>query len=266
MEKAEELKKIVKEKYSNIALASEKNDEPCGCGCGCNDALDYSIFAQDYSQLDGYTPDADLKLGCGMPTEYAYIRPGDTVVDLGSGAGNDCFVALKETGENGMVIGIDMSEPMVHKARKNADKLGLENIEFLLGELEEIPLEDNSADVVISNCVLNLVPDKLAAFRETYRILKSGGHFSISDIVLEGELPEALIQDAEMYAGCVSGALQESDYLENIRMAGFSDTKVLLKRKLELPDELLDQYAIREFMQKPGGPGIYSITVFAKKT
>ena len=263
MDKSEALKRIVRDKYSSIALASDKTKG--ACGCGCTDAIDYSIFAEDYSGLNGYTPEADLQLGCGLPTEYVDIRPGDTVVDLGSGAGNDCFVARKETGDKGKVIGVDMAEPMVLKARRNAEKLGLKNVEFILGEIEIIPLSENSADVVISNCVLNLVPSKLAAFRETYRILKSGGHFSISDIVFEGNLPDALIKDAEMYAGCVSGAMQEQDYLDIIRSAGFKEIKVRKKRRLELPEELLDRYAVRELMQKTDGPGIFSITVTGKK-
>lgn len=259
----EELKKIVKEKYSNIALASDSPKK--SCGCGCSEPLDYSIFAEDYSQMDGYAPEADLQLGCGMPTEVAAIRAGDTVVDLGSGAGNDCFVALKETGINGKVIGVDMSEPMVHKARRNADKLGVTNVEFVLGEIENIPLGDEIAHVVISNCVLNLVPNKKAAFTETYRILKTGGHFAISDIVLEGTLPEALIKDAEMYAGCVSGALQEQDYLDAIRSAGFQEIQVLKKRRLDLPGELLDRYNVRDKMNEPGAPGIFSLTIRAQK-
>jgi SAM-dependent methyltransferase len=263
MEKAEELKKIVKEKYSNIALASENSNKACGCGCG--EALDYSIFAEDYSHLDGYTPDADLQLGCGIPTEYVNIRPGDTVVDLGSGAGNDCFVAVRETGEKGKVIGVDMSEPMVLRARRNAEKLGLKNVEFILGEIESIPVADNTADVIVSNCVLNLVPSKQEAFRETYRILKSGGHFGISDIVLEGQLPPALIKEAALYAGCVSGALQETEYLDIIRSAGFTEIKVQKKRRLELPEDLLKRYGALATMQRADSPGIYSITVSGKK-
>jgi SAM-dependent methyltransferase len=261
MENAEELKRIVREKYSNIALASDEKAD--GCGCCCSDELDYSIFAEDYSKLDGYTAEADLQLGCGMPTEYAGIKPGDTVVDLGSGAGNDCFVALKETGKEGKVIGVDMSVPMVDKARKNAEKLNVKNAEFLLGEIENTPLDGEIADVVISNCVLNLVPDKLAAFRETYRILKPGGHFAVSDIVLNGVLPDKLLKDAEMYAGCVAGALQEKDYLETIEMAGFNEIRVLKKRRLDLPAELLDRYDARELIDQDKGPGIYSITVRA---
>jgi SAM-dependent methyltransferase len=263
MENAEELKKIVREKYSSIALASEKKTE--GCGCGCTEPLDYSIFAEDYSKLDGYTEEADLQLGCGMPTEYAGIKRGDTVVDLGSGAGNDCFVALRETGSEGRVIGVDMSGPMVDKARKNAEKIRAHNVEFLLGEIEKTPLPDETADVVISNCVLNLVPDKLAAFRETFRILKQGGHFAVSDIVLKGELPDDLLKDAEMYAGCISGALQEREYLDAIDKAGFKEIEVLKKRRLDLPSDLIRRYDAAKLFEQDGGPGIFSITVRAAK-
>jgi len=204
-------------------------------------------------------------LGCGIPTEYAAIRPGDTVVDLGSGAGNDCFVAVQETGKHGKVIGVDMSEHMVQKARRNAKKLGVENVEFVLGEIEVIPLEDNFADVVLSNCVMNLVPDKRAAFRETFRILKPGGHFSISDIVLEGNLPGSLTADAEIYAACIAGALQVQEYLDTVISAGFEEIEVLKKRQLELPRELLYRHNAREWLENPGGPGIFSITIKAKK-
>jgi arsenite methyltransferase len=264
MKTPEELKKIVKDKYSDIALASDNTKN--SCGCGCTEALDYSIFAEDYSQLKGYTPEADLQLGCGMPTELAAINPGDVVVDLGSGAGNDCFIALQETGKDGLVIGVDMSEPMVNKARQNADKLGLDNVKFVLGEIENTTLPDQTADVLISNCVMNLVPDKNSAFKETFRIIKSGGHFCISDIVLEGELPETLLKDAEMYAGCVSGAMKEKEYLNIIKSAGFQEIEVLKKRKLDLPGELLDRYDARKIMQKDDGPGIFSITVRATKS
>ena len=264
MNTPEELKKIVKDKYSNIALASDKTNNSCGC-C-CSEALDYSIFAEDYSQLEGYTPEADLQLGCGMPTELAAINPGDVVVDLGSGAGNDCFIAVQETGNDGLVIGVDMSEPMVNKARQNAEKLGLDNVKFVLGEIENTTLPDQTADVLISNCVMNLVPDKDSAFLETFRIIKSGGHFCISDIVLEGELPETLLKDAEMYAGCISGAMQEKEYLNIIKSAGFKEIEVLKKRKLDLPEELLDRYDVSEIMNEDDGPGIFSITVKATKS
>lgn len=206
----EELKQIVKDQYSQIALQSKEQNESSCCGSTsacCGDVNTFSIMADEYKSLKGYNPDADLGLGCGLPTQFAKIKKGDTVVDLGSGAGNDCFVARAETGETGRVIGIDMTPAMVEKAKANAAKLGFSNVEFHLAEIENMPLNDNTADVVVSNCVLNLVPNKVNAFREVYRILKPGGHFSISDIVLTGELPVQMKAAATMYAGCVSGAV-----------------------------------------------------------
>jgi ubiquinone/menaquinone biosynthesis C-methylase UbiE len=227
--------------------------------------MDYSIMSEDYSNLEGYAPEADLGLGCGLPTRYAFIRPGDTVVDMGSGAGNDCFIAVKETGKNGKVIGIDMTDVMVKKARENAAKLGYQNVEFHLGEIENTPLDENTADIVVSNCVFNLAPDKSAAFSETYRVLRPGGHFSISDIVTDGDLPEALLKEAEMYAGCVAGALEEDQYLSIVRETGFKDITVMKRRKINLPVKITDKYGVTEELNNPDGPGIYSITVFAKK-
>ena len=266
MKEADELKKIVKEKYSDIAIQSDKNSSNCGCGCGCTPAqdLDYSILSEDYSQLKGYFPEADLGLGCGLPTMYAFIRPGDTVVDLGSGAGNDCFIARRETGDIGRVIGVDMAGPMINKARENAEILGYRNVEFLLGEIEQIPLPADSADIVVSNCVFNLVPDKAKAFSETYRILRPGGHFSISDVVSEGRIPEKLLREAELYAGCISGAMEEAEYLEIIRSNGFIDIQVMKKNKTEVPSDILEEFdSAGEFLKS--GAGIFSITVFAKK-
>lgn len=199
----------------------------CGVGASCYEPggtekmIESSVFADDYSNLKGYNEAADLGLGCGLPTEFAKIQKGQTVVDLGSGAGNDCFVARAETGETGQVIGLDFTPEMIDKARTNAKKLGFSNVRFIYGDIEAIPLEDNVADVVVSNCVMNLVPSKEKAYAETYRILKPGGHFSISDIVIEGELPEELKKAAEMYAGCVSGAIQKDDYLSIITKSGF---------------------------------------------
>lgn len=263
METPEEIKKMVQEKYSGIAIQSKKTNG--SCGCGCSDTMDYSIMSEDYSQVKGYAPEADLGLGCGLPTQYAFIRPGDTVVDMGSGAGNDCFIAARETGENGKVIGIDMTEAMVEKARINAEKLGYKNVEFHLGEIENTTLVENSTDIVVSNCVFNLAPDKSAAFRETFRILRPGGHLSISDIVTDGVLPGALLKEAEMYAGCVAGALREDQYLDIVRETGFQDIEIMKKRKIDLPEELTDKYGVTGELNKPGGTGIYSITVFAKK-
>ncbi|MBN8548351.1 MAG: arsenite methyltransferase [Deltaproteobacteria bacterium] len=266
MESAGDLKKLVKEKYSEIAKA-----EGCGSGCCCGveetTASDYTIFAEDYAKLKGYNPDADLKLGCGVPTEFAKIKSGDVVIDLGSGAGNDAFVARALTGASGKVIGIDMTEAMIEKARRNADKLEFSNVEFRLGEIEDMPLPEATADVVISNCVLNLVPDKQRAFAEILRVLKPGGHFSISDVVLARALPEGLRKAAEMYAGCVSGALLREDYLNLISRQGFSNILIQAEKALSIPDDVLGKYLsaaeIAEF--KSSGAAILSLTVYAEK-
>jgi len=262
------LKKTVEEKYAQISEQSKSDNETscCGSGCGC-DTVDYAIFADDYSSLDGYNEDADLGLGCGLPTEYAQISKGDTVVDLGSGAGNDCFVARELVGKKGRVIGLDMTEKMIEKANENVEKLGFENVEFVLGDIEEMPLEDSVADVVISNCVLNLVPDKQKAFSETHRILKRGAHFSISDIVTSGDLPKGLKEDAEMYAGCVSGAIPREEYFEIVKGAGFENLKVQKEKEINIPDEILAKHLsasdLNEFRNSE--VGIYSITLYAEK-
>ena len=263
----EQLKELVKEKYGKIAEQSKDQNESSCCGAtGCS-TIDYSVMSDDYSNLKGYVADADLGLGCGLPTEFALIKEGDTVIDLGSGAGNDCFVARSIAGEKGKVIGIDFTEKMIEKARLNAAKLNYKNVEFRQGDIENMPLAGNIADVVVSNCVLNLVPNKKQAFAETFRVLKKGGHFSVSDIVLVGELPEGLQKSAEMYAGCVSGAIQKEEYLDTIKQAGFGDIKVQKEKRINLPDEILKDYLsegeIKEF--KEGKSGIFSITVYAEK-
>ncbi len=266
MPEANELKQLVKEKYGAIAEQSKSDNETSCCGCGCS-TVDYSIMADSYTELSGYVEDADLGLGCGLPTEFAQLKAGDTVVDLGSGAGNDAFIARAIVGETGMVIGIDMTPEMIDKARANAAKMNFDNVEFRMGDIEAMPVDDNSVDVVVSNCVMNLVPDKTKAFAETFRILKPGGHFSISDIVLEGELPENVKKSAEMYAGCVAGAQQMDDYLETINNAGFANVTVQKKKEIDLPDEILLEYLSREEIQdaRKSGTGIYSITVYADK-
>lgn len=267
MNKAEELKKIVRDKYSEIALQSKEQNEASCCGAtGCG-TVDYAIFADNYTELEGYNPDADLGLGCGVPTEFAQIKKGDTVVDLGSGAGNDCFVARALVGENGKVIGVDMTEAMIAKARENADKLGFNNVEFRQGEIEALPIAANRADVVISNCVLNLVPDKRQAFAETFRVLKPGGHFSISDVVLVGDLPEGIVQASEMYAGCVSGAIQKDGYLQIIREVGFENITVQKEKVIQVPDEILQDYLDAEGIKafRESNTGIFSITVYGSK-
>lgn len=263
-----DLKLIVKEKYSEIAHQSRNQYQSSCCGgSSCCGDVNYSVFSDDYSKLKGYNPDADLGLGCGIPTEFANINPGDTVIDLGSGAGNDCFVARAIAGEKGKVIGIDMTEAMIEKARSNVAKLGFTNVEFRLGDIENMPLEDNTADVIISNCVLNLVPDKTKAFHEIFRVLKPGGHISVSDVVLRGDLPAGIKQAAEMYAGCVSGAIQREQYLQIMREAGLKGITIQKEKETPVPDEILLNYLdpdqLSEF--KKSGTGIFSITVYAEK-
>ena len=263
------LKELVKEKYSEIANQSKEVNAASCCGATstcCGDDV-YNIMADDYSKLEGYNPDADLGLGCGLPTEFAKIKEGDTVIDLGSGAGNDAFVARKLTGEKGKVIGIDFTEAMIARARDNAEKLGLNNVEFRQGDIEDIPVTANKADVIVSNCVLNLVPNKHKVFSEVYRVLKPGGHFSISDIVLEGELPARWKEVAELYAGCVSGAIQKSEYLGIIEEAGFKNIALQKDKTIIIPDEILSNYlSVGEITEyKKGKTKITSITVYAEK-
>lgn len=263
----EELKETVRKKYSQISEQGKDYNARSCCGAGGNSTKVYNIMTDDYGELQGYNPDADLGLGCGLPTQFAKIKKGDTVIDLGAGAGNDCFVARHETGPEGKVLGIDFVESMIHKARQNAEKLGYNNVEFRYGDIEEMPVSDNIADVIVSNCVLNLVPNKPKVFSEIHRVLKPGGHFSISDIVLDGDLPEALRSDAEMYAGCVAGAIQKEDYLNHIHETGFENIVIQKEKPIELPHDILSQYLNEEEVAEfnSGGVGIYSITVFAQK-
>lgn len=261
----EALKEIVKEEYSKIATQSKEHNETSCCGAGsCGTS---NIMNDDYSNIQGYNPDADLGLGCGLPTEYAKIKEGDTVVDLGSGAGNDCFVARSFTGEEGEVIGIDMTEAMVNKAKTNAEKLGYKNVNFRLGDIEDIPLSSKRADVVVSNCVMNLVPNKVKAFQEVYRILKPKGHLSISDVVLKGELPEGIKKEGEMYAGCVSGAININEYLEIIKDQGFENITIQKEKEIHIPVDILAKYLSENEIDnyKENGMGIYSITVYAER-
>lgn len=263
-----DLKEIVKEKYTIIANQNKEQNETSCCGStNCCNNVDYTIFSESYEKLQGYNSEADLGLGCGLPTEFAKIRKGDTVIDLGSGAGNDCFVARALTGEEGEVIGIDMTPAMIEKAVQNAKKLGFTNVKFRLGDIENMPVTANKADVVVSNCVLNLVPDKEKAFAEIFRVLKNGGHFSISDVVLQGNLPEQLAKDAEMYAGCVSGAIQKSDYLKIIANSGFKNITVQKQKPIMIPDEILLKYLSENQLEeyKKSNIGIFSITVYAEK-
>ncbi len=268
MEKPDKIKKLVKEKYSEIAeQGSADKSSSCCCSGACCSSPSYTDFSDDYSTLDGYVREADLGLGCGIPLEFVKIKAGDTVIDLGSGAGNDAFVARKLVGDKGRVIGLDMTEAMIERANINNSKLGYKNVEFHLGDIEKMPFADNIADVVISNCVINLVPDKSRAFMEIFRILKPGGHFSISDIVTTGELPVNIAKAAEMYAGCVAGAIQKAEYLNIMKVCGFVNIAVVKEKNITIPDQVLAQYLkgpeIESF--KSNGAKILSITVYGEK-
>jgi len=267
METTEQIKEMVREKYSAIALQNKEDNAASCCGSGCCSIETANIMTDDYTTLEGYNPDADLGLGCGLPTQFAQIKPGDTVIDLGSGAGNDCFIARKETGETGRIIGIDFTPAMIEKARANVDKLGYNNVEFRQGDIEKMPITANVADVIVSNCVLNLAPNKMGVFQEIYRVLKPGGHFSISDIVLAGELPARIREAAEMYAGCVAGAIQKDEYLGLIDATGFQTITLQKEKSITVPDDILSQYLTADEITafKNSGTGIYSITVYAEK-
>ena len=267
METNEQIKEMVKQKYSEIALQDQETNASSCCGSGGCSTEVYNIMSDEYAHLEGYNPDADLKLGCGLPTEFAKIKLGDTVVDLGSGAGNDCFVARYDTGISGKVIGIDFTDNMIDKARINAEKLGFNNVEFRLGDIENMPITSDVADVVVSNCVMNLVPDKPKAFAEVFRILKAGGHFSISDIVLTGDLPEKIKNAAEMYAGCVASAILKDDYLQIIKDAGFKNLTLQKEKPIVIPTDILKQYLNEEEITayNANKTNIYSITVYGEK-
>ncbi len=267
METQEQVKDMVRQKYSEIALQDKDTNTASCCGAGGCSTEVYNIMADDYTTLEGYNPDADLGLGCGLPTQFAKIKKGDVVIDLGSGAGNDAFIARNETGETGKVIGIDFTPAMIDRARQNNEVRGYNNVEFRQGDIEKMPVTANTADVIVSNCVLNLVPNKDGVIKDIYRVLKPGGHFSISDIVLEGQLPKQIQEAAEMYAGCVAGAIQKQVYLELIEANGFKNLTVQKDKAIIIPDDILSQYLSTEQIAafKQSGTGITSITVYAEK-
>ncbi|MCX6175288.1 MAG: arsenite methyltransferase [Ignavibacteriales bacterium] len=269
MQNEKEIKEMVKEKYGEIAKQSGSCCGPTSCnGTTDNKIVGYTVMQDNYNHLDGYVADADLGLGCGLPTEFAGIKKGDVVVDLGSGAGNDVFVARALVGNEGKVIGIDMTQEMIDKANRNNVKLGYKNIEFKLGEIEALPLPNSIADVVVSNCVLNLVPSKQKAFAEIYRILKDNGHFCVSDIVIKGELPANLKKSAMMYAGCVAGAVQHDEYLKIIKETGFKKVEIKKTKVIDLPDEILKDYLPEATLKqyRESKVGIFSITVVGSKS
>lgn len=267
MKTEDQLKEIVRKKYSEIALQDIDTNKSSCCGAGGCSTEVYNIMSEDYSTLNGYNADADLGLGCGLPTQFAKIKAGDVVIDLGSGAGNDCFIARHEVGVSGKVIGIDFTEAMIDKARINAEIRNFNNVEFRQGDIDNMPVSDNFADVIVSNCVLNLVPNKYAVFQEIYRVLKPGAHFSISDVVLIGALPDGLRKDAEMYAGCVAGAIQKNVYLELIHNSGFENCIIQKEKPIIIPNDILVNYLNQDEISSfnNGENGIYSITVFAQK-
>jgi ubiquinone/menaquinone biosynthesis C-methylase UbiE len=263
---SKEIKDSVKKTYT--AVVSSGNNAGCACGpSSCDSPVQNWTLSESYEAVEGYTEEADYALGCGIPTKDANIKKGDTVLDLGSGAGNDAFVARSLVGEKGYIIGVDMTEAMIVKANENKQKLGYQNVEFVLGEIEDLPLQENSIDVAVSNCVLNLVPNKYQAYSEVYRVLKPEGHFNMSDIVLRGELPKGILEATEMYASCISGAMQKEDYLEAIKQAGFKNLKITKEREVEIPDDILYQYATPEEIAKfkNGANAVISLGVYAEK-
>jgi arsenite methyltransferase len=223
------IKEKVKERYGRIAERNSTCCLPLSSCCGSTDPAKNISKSIGYSEeeLKAVPEGANLGLGCGNPVALASLRKGETVLDLGSGAGFDCFLAANIVGKEGKVIGVDMTPEMVDKARENAKKGNYTNVEFRLGEIEKLPVPDHSVDVVISNCVVNLSPDKARVFQEVFRVLRPGGRVMISDIVLLSELPAVIKESVEAYVGCVSGALMKDDYLQGIRDAGFRDVRVI---------------------------------------
>lgn len=266
MDKNSEIKAMVKLRYNELALETNPTKQ-CGCRPMTPTKQTFTIMSEDYSKLKGYEPNADLGVGCGLPVQYAGIKEGDTVIDLGSGAGNDCFIARKEVGEMGRVIGIDFAPNMIERARANATRRGFSNIDFIEGDIEDMPLADNTADVIVSNCVLNLLPRKDKIFSEIYRVLKPDGHFCISDVVLNGVFPKAFTDSAALYAGCIASAIQEKEYLYEIERAGFADIKVVRRKTVVIPDNVLHEHLNRKQIDefKNNQTGIYSITVVGYK-
>ncbi len=256
-----QLREIVRQKYADIAKKSQSGCGTSCCGTGEQAEADYSMIGDAYDGVSGYVADADLGLGCGLPVEHAGLQAGHTVLDLGSGAGLDVFVARREVGESGHVIGVDMTAEMIAKARENAEKSGYDNVEFRLGEIEHLPVSSDSVDVVISNCVLNLVPDKQRAFAEIFRVLKPGGHFCISDIVSSRELPDWVKGVAEAYAGCVSGKIKKNDYLSLIQQAGFADVVLVSERHIDIPADLIAKSLAPEQLKEGVKNDLYVMSV-----
>ena len=263
----DQIRDMVRQKYAEIVSSPASGClTPC---CSTDDPAEEkpSMIGDAYEGVEGYVADADLGLSCGVPVEHAGLKPGQTVLDLGSGAGLDVFVARQVVGTTGHVIGVDMTAEMIAKARENTRQSGFKNIEFRLGEIEHLPVRSSTVDVVISNCVLNLVPDKQRAFTEIFRVLKPGGHFCISDIVTSQVLPEWLKDIAEAYAGCVSGAIPKQDYLNIIKNNGFGCITVASERRINVPAELIASSLTSEQQEEALGGDLHvmSVTVTAVK-
>ncbi|BCX17936.1 MAG: arsenite S-adenosylmethyltransferase [Geminicoccaceae bacterium] len=266
MSDVDAIRERVRAKYAAIARAAGQGCcGPRAEGCCADGSLD--MIGEAYREVAGHVAEADLGLGCGVPTRHAALRPGETVLDLGCGAGNDCFVARHEVGETGRVLGVDMTPEMIAKARANAEKLGFANVEFRLGEIEHLPVESGTIDCVISNCVLNLVPDKARAFAEIARVLKPGGRLCVSDIVATGPLPEAVRDAAGLYVGCIAGALPQDAYLALVAAAGLDEVRIAEARPIPLPDSALaphlDAAAIAAFRES--GVELRSVTLLARR-
>lgn len=262
---SESMRDAVRAKYAAIARGESDSCGSSSCGSTSTSGPSTDVVGDAYADVDGYVDEADLQLGCGAPTEHADLDAGQTVVDLGSGAGLDAFVARRFVGESGRVIGVDFVPEMVEKARANVEEMGYANVTFVVGAIEDLPLYAQTADVVLSNCVLNLVPDKAQAFEEMHRILRPGGHFCVSDIVSHGSLPDAVRQSAELYVGCVAGAMDETDYLERLRATGFVDIDVPVRRRIEIPDDALPKTGSDSSETSLANGGLWSVTVRGTK-
>lgn len=234
MKREEVIKTFVKDRYARIAATGDS----CCPSCACSANLLQSAKAIGYSEqeLSSVPEGAVLGLGCGNPTALAELKEGETVLDLGPGGGLDVFLAARKVGAKGKVIGVDMTPAMIAKARENARRGHYLNVEFRLGEIENLPVEDKSIDVIISNCVINLSPDKLATFKEAFRVLRPNGRLLISDVVTEGELPEDVRRSFEAWAGCIAGALEKQEYLDTIKKAGFKDVRIVGEHRYSVPN------------------------------
>jgi ubiquinone/menaquinone biosynthesis C-methylase UbiE len=241
--KEEKVHKVVRERYGKIA---KTKTEPCACGCGCTSTSQQIGYSK--GELASVPEGADLNLGCGNPIALASLKEGETVIDLGSGGGLDCFLAAKKVGAKGKVIGIDMTAEMLERARGNAKKGGYKNVEFRLGEIENMPVADNTADIIISNCVINLSPDKKRVFSEAFRVLKPKGRLMISDMVLLKELPDKVKESVLAYVGCVAGADLKEDYLGKIKRAGFGNVEVVAEN--HLPEMFLEEPDVKAFVEE----------------